>query len=129
MHGFESRTLALVGAFALLCGLSGLTPRVYAQPGAAESSSSGTRTSPRDDSGAQAFRDAAVSPPPGWQGRVFRLSRDYPARLPATCTDCGWLAKDLTVVFQPIFPAPAPTPARWTQGGWATYMQRILDYV
>lgn len=64
---------------------------------------------------ATAFRNSADAPPPGWTGRVFQLSRDYPAAKP----DCiaPWLA--LPVAFD------SPTP-NWDQ--WRAYTQAMLDY-
>jgi hypothetical protein len=34
-----------------------------------------------------AFRNTVKGPPPGWTGPVFKLSRDYPATVPATCPE------------------------------------------
>lgn len=130
MQRFDPWTPVLIGSFTLLCSLAWLVPAAHAQSGATASATATAKAATaRSDSGAQAFRNAAVGPPPGWQGRVFQLSRNYPASVPATCADCGWLRNDLKVDFQPRFPAQAMKPAVWTQGDWATYSQRILDYV
>ncbi len=72
-----------------------------------------------------AFRDSVETPPPGTTG-TFRLSVDYPEKLPAPCADCGWL--NAKVNFQPGFPAQ-PSPDAWQGGGWAAYIQSILSYV
>jgi hypothetical protein len=66
---------------------------------------------------ALAFRDSADSPPPGWTGPVFRLSRDYPKARP-DC-DAPWLKRKVD------FNAPA---AKW-DAEWAGYVQDIVDYV
>lgn len=71
-----------------------------------------------------AFQDAAVPAPPGWTGRVFKLSADYPKTEPAACDPsvCTWLALD--VDFGDGTKAPD-----YVDGKWAAYMQAILDYV
>lgn len=84
---------------------------------------------PRPAAADLAFRDAAAGPKPGYQGRRFKLSRDYPARVDAKCTECTWLKTDLELNFQPVFPARPMAADAWTRGPWATYIGRILDYV
>jgi hypothetical protein len=72
----------------------------------------------------RAFQDAAVGAPEGWQGKVFKLSADYPATKPAACDKsvCTWLAIDAD--FGDGTKAPA-----YVEGKWADYMGAILDYV
>jgi hypothetical protein len=72
-----------------------------------------------------AFQSTVKGPPPGWTGPVFKLSRDYPATVPANCPECTWLNVD--VDFNPKFPPPAGNP--WTSGNWEEYLKRILSYV
>jgi hypothetical protein len=72
-----------------------------------------------------AFRNTVKGPPPGWTGPVFKLSRDYPATVPAACPECTWL--QVNVDFRPKFPPPAGDP--WTSGNWSEYLKRILAYV
>lgn len=81
---------------------------------------------PLADASEPAFRNAATTPPPGWQGPVFTLSHDYPTQDPGECPKelCTWLAVD--VDFTPNFSSQPPD---WNSGPWATYIQRILDYV
>ena len=69
---------------------------------------------------ALAFRSAVDSPPPGWNGPVFALSRDYPKQRP-NC-DAPWLKRNVN------FKDPAPT---WpgANNEWAGYVQDIVDYV
>lgn len=57
-----------------------------------------------------AFPDARNPPPPGWQGPVFKLSQNYPRRLP-TISSPPWMRFDFTD------PAQAPQ-----------YMNAVLNY-
>jgi len=82
-----------------------------------------------DSAAALAFRDAAVPAPPGYEGPRFKLSRDYPRSLPASCTDCTWLDPKLKLDFQPVLPARPMAPDAWQKGEWAEYIDRIIDYV
>jgi hypothetical protein len=79
------------------------------------------------DAAVLAFKDAAVPPPPGYEGPRFKLSRDYPKQNPGECKECSWL--NLKVNFTPTVPAKPMPPDTWTQGNWAEYINRILDYV
>ncbi len=81
---------------------------------------------PAQNAAQLAFRNSVEAPPPNWTGPVFRLSRDYPATVPAQCPDCTWL--QVKVEFNPKFP-PAATPNQWVDGKWADYIARILAYV
>jgi hypothetical protein len=65
----------------------------------------------------EAFRDSTDTPPQGWNGPVFKLSRDYPKTLP-TC-DAPWLKRNVS------FDNPNPD---WDQA-WQAYVQDIVDYV
>lgn len=84
---------------------------------AAHAASAQTPPPPRasGDPAVAAFRNSADAAPPGWTGRVFQLSREYPTQKP----DCfaPWLA--LPVAFD------SPTP-NWAQ--WSAYTQTMLDY-
>lgn len=93
------------------------------------SSAKAQKTAPSSSAAELAFRDAAVSAPPGYQGRRFKLSRDYPTRLPPDCPECSWLQVKIPGNFAPNIPA-TPMPAEaWNQGPWAEYIGRILNYV
>jgi hypothetical protein len=65
----------------------------------------------------EAFRDSTDAPPPGWNGPVFKLSRDYPKQLP-TC-EAPWLRRNVS------FADPNPN---WDRT-WQAYVQDIIDYV
>ena len=69
-----------------------------------------------------AFRNAVDSPPAGYDGPLFALSRDYPAEAPPRCdpkTVCRWL--DVPVDFS------ASTPPEWNE--FAPYLSAVLAYV
>lgn len=70
-----------------------------------------------------AFQDAAVPPPAGYEGRVFKLSADYPAEKPGACDTsvCKWLGID--VDFGDGTKAPDYKDAKW-----GAYMDAILEY-
>ncbi len=72
-----------------------------------------------------AFRNAATTPPPGWTGPVFQLSRNFPTSVPADCPECTWLKLD--VDFTPKFPPPPGNT--WVSGKWSDYIAQILTYV
>jgi hypothetical protein len=63
-----------------------------------------------------AFRNAVETPPPGWTGPVFQLSRDYPTRKPAC--DAPWLRRQVSFT---------DAGQSWSQ--WADYIKDIVDYV
>lgn len=86
-----------------------------------------TRTA--DNAASLAFRSAAVPPPPGYHGPLFKLSRDFPTHVPTACADCAWLDPKLSVNFKTSFPAKQMSPDYWTKGQYAEYIKRIIDYV
>ncbi len=63
-----------------------------------------------------AFRSSVDTPPAGWKGPVFKLSRDYP-KTPPKC-DAPWLKRQVN------FNSPDP---QWKD--WEGYIQDIIDYV
>jgi hypothetical protein len=65
---------------------------------------------------ALAFRNSVDTPPPGWRGPTFKLSRNYPKARP----DCEapWLKRPVS------FTAPNP---KWED--WEGYVQDIVNYV
>ena len=63
-----------------------------------------------------AFRTSVDSPPTGWSGPVFQLSRDYPKDKP-NC-DAPWLNRSVN------FQDPNP---KWDD--WAPYVQDIVTYI
>lgn len=67
-----------------------------------------------------AFRDAVDSPPAGWTGPVFKLSRNYPRETPVC--DSPWLRRKVD------FNDPAP---KWpgVNNEWSGYVQDIVNYV
>ena len=67
--------------------------------------------------GAQAFRDSSDSPPAGWTGPVFHMSRNYPSKQP-TC-EAPWLKRQVS------FTNRNPV---WDKE-WQAYVQDIVKYV
>jgi hypothetical protein len=63
----------------------------------------------------EAFRDSADTPPPGWTGPRFKMSREYPKKLPV-CS-APWLKRQVSF---------SGTP-NWDE--WRGYVQDIVDYV
>lgn len=63
-----------------------------------------------------AFRNSVDTPPAGWNGPVFQLSRDYPKEKP-NC-DAPWLKRPVN------FQDPNP---KWSD--WAPYIQDIVNYI
>ena len=63
-----------------------------------------------------AFRSSVDTPPAGWKGPVFKLSRDYPKTTPKC--DAPWLKRQVN------FNSPNP---QWKE--WEAYVQDIIDYV
>jgi hypothetical protein len=84
--------------------------------------STSTPATPAAQSGAAAlaFRSAVDSPPPGWTGPVFALSRDYPRQRP-NC-DAPWLRRKVDF---------NDAAQKWpgANNEWSGYVQDIVDYV
>lgn len=85
----------------MLCGIPGIAAQV-----------SGAVAGPA----AEAFRDNVGTPPVGWKGPRFKLSRNYPKQMPV-CT-APWLKRSVS------FNDPNPN---WDE--WRAYVQDIVDYV
>lgn len=64
----------------------------------------------------EAFRDSVDTAPPGWSGPKFKLSHNYPKRLPVC--QAPWLKRMVS------FDNPSP---KWEE--WKGYVQDIVDYV
>jgi len=64
----------------------------------------------------EAFLDSADTPPPGWKGPRFKLSRDYPKQMPACAAP--WLKRKVSF---------SETGANWDD--LRAYIQDIVDYV
>ncbi len=64
----------------------------------------------------EAFRDSADTPPPGWKGPRFKMSRDYPKQMPVC--PAPWLKRPVS------FSDPS---ANWDN--WRGYVQDIVDYI
>jgi len=90
----------IVSVCFLALGAASIAPRVHAATGPA----------------ATAFRDSVDTPPSGWKGSRFKLSHNYPAKLPVC--DAPWLKRNVS------FNDPNPN---WEQ--WRGYVQDIIDYV
>src|SRR5687768_12484160 len=88
------------------------------RPADSPPASTQTPSTPAAPTGAAAlaFRSAVDSPPPGWTGPVFALSRDYPKQRP-NC-DAPWLKRNVN------FKDPAP---KWpgANNEWSGYVQDI----
>jgi hypothetical protein len=82
------------------------------EPEAARAQAAGSQ-----DATAAAFRDSTDVPPPGWNGPAFKLSRDYPQKLPPC--EAPWLKRKVS------FTDRNP---KWG-GEWAAYVQDIVNYV
>jgi hypothetical protein len=80
-------------------------------PGAAQDSHAGVPPVPS----AEAFRDSADTPPPGWKGPRFKLSHDYPKQMPVCAAP--WLKR----------PVSFDSGGNWND--WRAYVQDIVDYV
>lgn len=78
---------------------------------------------PSATAAAPAFANAAVPPPPGYQGPLFQLSHDYPATKPPACSpeQCPWLGIDVDFT--------KSGPAAWKSAKWSEYIASILKYV
>lgn len=90
----------IVSLCCLALGVASIAPSVRAAAGPA----------------ATAFRDSVDTPPSGWKGSRFKLSHNYPAKMPVC--DAPWLKRDVS------FSDPNPN---WEQ--WRGYVQDIIDYV
>jgi hypothetical protein len=64
----------------------------------------------------EAFRDSADTPPLGWKGPRFKMSRDYPKQMPVC--PAPWLKRPVS------FANPS---ANWDD--WRGYVQDIVDYI
>lgn len=100
-------------------------------PGKPAATSGGSATNPTEPATPaatptieqSAFRDAAVDPPKDYSGPRFKLSADYPDAQPTvTPANSPWLS--LNVDFGDGTKAPD-----FVKGGWAAYMQALLDYI
>jgi hypothetical protein len=65
----------------------------------------------------EAFRDSTDAAPPGWNGPVFKLSREYPRTMPSC--EAPWLKRNVS------FDEPNP---QWSPE-WQAYVQDIVNYV
>ena len=77
----------------------------------------------------EAYRNAAISAPPSWQGPEFTLSHNYPKQKPATCShaECPWLGIDLPIKKTDLSASGIPT---WGKDSvYNKYIMSILDYV
>ncbi|WBU52840.1 hypothetical protein [Paracoccus sp. SCSIO 75233] len=70
-----------------------------------------------------AFRDAVNVPPAGYDGPVFKLSRDYPTEDPGACdeSECPWLFVDVDFT--------SGVPVDWETGPWNDYIMAIMEVV
>jgi hypothetical protein len=101
--------------------LTSLSALVFAACRPAPEAPTATTTVPAAASAADlAFRDSVDSPPPGWTGPVFRLSRNYPTGTPSC--NAPWLKRNVN------FNDPAP---KWpgANNEWSDYVQDIINYV
>lgn len=102
------------------CLLVPCVPAVLVLAGCSRPAESPSTPPPAASPADLAFRDAVDSPPPGWTGPVFTLSRDYPKEKPIC--NSPWLRRKVD------FNDPAPT---WpgANNEWSGYVQDIIDYV
>ncbi|MFT4742282.1 MAG: hypothetical protein ACI91Z_000253 [Yoonia sp.] len=70
-----------------------------------------------------AFRDAANTPPAGYNGPVFELSHSYPTQDPGACgiADCPWLYIDVDFT--------SGEAVDWETGPWNDYIIAIMEVV
>jgi hypothetical protein len=65
---------------------------------------------------AEAFRDSVDTPPLGWKGPRYKMSRDYPKQMPAC--EAPWLKRPVSF---------SDSGSGWNE--WRGYVQDIVDYV
>jgi hypothetical protein len=107
--------------FACVAMVAAQTAKPDAQTGAKPAKPAATKPAPAPAKGSNsaaslAFRNSVDTPPAGWKGPVFKMSRDYPKTAPKC--DAPWLKRQVN------FNAADP---QWKD--WEGYIQDIIDYV